>query len=482
MKTFGLLSFAILVFLSVPGRASSASFDPSPWVEDLGQARQAFHEKYANWDWAEGERGVKIDALFDDLEQRLRKAPDERAARAVFDRLVRKIGDGHVEIDWPQPHLVTSGDVRRDPDPCSDLGYDARQNGPGTAAALSTYTALPPAGNPIDAGLVDIGSDRLGVVRIGVFQPQGYPQLCHAALHALNIAANRPCDAICEDRVLTWVYVKLTDALEQRIRQLKAAGATAMMVDISNNGGGSEWAEAAVRVFSPKLLVSERIGFVRTQHWVKQWGDLASLLREAANNKHRSAKSRQALLDYAAQAEAAANEARTPCAEASSGCSRVGTAGYSTGFVGAARSNPNHHLEDWEPRIFSPSQYSYEDGLWNGPLLVLVDQETWSAAEEFAAVLQDNKAAIVIGARTGGAGCGYTDGGDPTKLKNTGAILKLPDCVRFREDGSNEVRGIIPDELVAIRADDGARFRARLIEEKLASALARAKALQGAVR
>ena len=72
-----------------------------------------------------------------------------------------------------------------------------------------------------------------------------------------------------------------------------------------------------------------------------------------------------------------------------------------------------------------------------------------SSAEYFAAILQDNHAATIIGESTGGAGCGYTNGGIPAKLRNTGAIVKMPDCIRFRTDGSNEVNGIIPDLLVA---------------------------------
>jgi C-terminal processing protease CtpA/Prc len=105
-------------------------------------------------------------------------------------------------------------------------------------------------------------------------------------------------------------------------------------------------------------------------------------------------------------------------------------------------------------------------------LIVLVDQETWSAAEEFAALLQDNRAATVMGARTGGAGCGYTYGGDPTTLKNSGVVLKLPDCVRFRSDGSNEVRGIIPDVPIALRADDGLQLKAKLVADRLPDAIA----------
>jgi hypothetical protein len=482
MKVWGVLA-AIAAAVAAP--VAAAPFDPAPWLADLVQARQAFHEKYANWDWAENERGVKIDPLFDDLAQRLRKAADEDSARTIFDRLQRKLGDGHVEIEWPDPPPPsgpTAGTSTPVPDLCAKLGYDARQNGPGTAQALAGYEPLPGDDTPFDAGTVAAGSEKIGIIRIGVFQPQGFPDLCRQAVRKLGIPADKPCSDECQDRIVTAAYVDLTNSLEDRIRELKSAGATVLLVDITRNGGGSEWAEAAARTFTPKLLVSERRGFVRGEHWARQWRDLAAELRGYAEKRSASRTDRQMLLDYAAQADAAAREAETPCPRASSACSPVAAVGYSTGLLGSARSGPELHMKGWKRLIFSPAQYSYHDGVWDGPLLVLVDQETWSAAEEFAALLQDNKAAVVIGARTGGAGCGYTNGGDPTKLKNSGAVLKLPDCVRFRADGSNEVRGILPDVPLAIRAGDSAHFSARLIAEKLPSAVAAAKALQAQSR
>jgi hypothetical protein len=57
-------------------------------------------------------------------------------------------------------------------------------------------------------------------------------------------------------------------------------------------------------------------------------------------------------------------------------------------------------------------------------------------------------------------------------------VLKLPDCVRFRADGSNEVRGIVPNEVVALRTYDGVGFRAKLVSEKLSSAVAKAEPLR----
>lgn len=474
---WGALIGAVALACAAP--ASAQAFDHAPWLADLEQVRQAIHQKYANLEWLERDRGVAIDPLFDDLAKRLRRARNDAQAMAVFNRLVTRMGDGHVAIDWPEPpgsEPATTAATAGTPDLCSSIGYDARQNGPGTAQGLTGYHALASTdGNPFGAGVVESNGVRVGIIRIGVFQPQGYPELCRAAVRTFAIPANKPCDDGCQDKILTWAYQRMTGALEERARQLKAAAATVLLVDISNNGGGSEWAEAAARIFSAKQLVSGRRGFVRGEHWAKQWSELARDLRDHA--KRASPMDRQRLLGWAADAESAMRAAERPCPPTASTCSRIATAGYATGLVGSAPASA-FVRKDWGVLVFSPAQFPYHDGVWNGPLIVLTDQQTWSAAEEFAAVLQDNKAAVIMGARTGGAGCGHTNGGTPTTLSNSRAVLELPDCVRYRPDGSNEVRGIIPDELVALRANDGLRFKAALIEEKLPSAIARCWALQ----
>jgi len=476
MKHRLLLALAAAAFATA---SAAQSFDPDPWLADLEQARQAFHSRYSNRTWLESEREVDLDALFDDLAKRMRNARDERQAKAVFDRLVRRVADGHVRIDWPEaPRSATpTAAPAAAADLCSAIGYDERQNAPGTAHALPGYRPLPTAGNPFAAGTVDAAGTRVGVVRIGVFMPQGCPLLCREATKALAIAADKPCDDECQNRIITYAYRRMGESLEQRLSQLRQAGAQVLLVDITDNGGGSEWAEAAARMLSPKQLVSERIGFVRGDHWAKQWRGLAERLRGYAVKA--SSADRQRLLDWAAEADAAAREAETPCAGESAGCSNVATAGYATGLVGTARSG-SFEGKEWAVHVFNPAQHHYRDGAWSGPVIVLVDDETWSAAEQFAAVLQDNRAAVILGSRTGGAGCGYTWGGHPTTLKNSGAVLRLPDCVRYRADGSNEVRGIIPDELVATRATDGAALRARMVAERLPAAVARARELDKA--
>lgn len=473
------------LLLATTATAQTRAWSPDPWLADLAQMRAALDEKYANLEWLTGEREVDLAALFDRAANRIRQARDDGGARAVFDRLVQRLGDGHIAIDWPAapapPSSSASPPAAPQPagaaDLCRRLGYDARQADAGIAPALPGYRVVD-RGQSFPTGIVPVGGERIGVLRIGVFQPQGYPSWCELAVGALAIDPARPCDEACADRILSLSYRYMTAELELRIVRLRAAGATMLLVDISNNGGGSEWAEAAARIVSPVPLTAERLAFMRGPHWVRHWRELAARLREAAGSA--TPADRRRLLRWADEADAARRRAE-PCPAGTACTPRLGQAGYATGLVGSA---PAGTLSgrDWSPHIFSPAQYEYHDQLWTGPLIVLVDQETWSAAEEFAAVLQDNRAGLVLGARTGGAGCGHTNGGTPTVLANSGATLELPDCVRLRADGSNEVRGIIPDVLVGFRASDGNRLKASPVSASLGQAAARARALHRSAR
>lgn len=471
---------AALLFPAVPSSAEPQPWSPRPWLEDLAQVGEALRSKYANLEWLEGEREVKLDALLARARTRLAAAGNDAEAIAIFNRLIDRIADGHVALDWPAASRPAPAAPAAAPATaaslCARLGYDAAKNAPGTAKALPGYAPAGPQ-DVLPSGIVRVGGEKVGVVRIGVFDPHGSPSLCAEAVAALNIPVSAPCDDACDDKVLTFSYRRLTAGLNDRLARLRALGAGSIMVDLTGNGGGSEWAEAAARMFSRRPLVSERTGFIRGEHWTRQWAELGDRLREYAAS---SKEDRARLLAWAAEADAARSEAARTCAAAAP-CPRIVHGGFTAGLVGRAPAGA-FAGKAWAPYVFSPAQYPYRDGAWDGPVMVLVDQETWSAAEEFAAILQDNLAAIIVGARTGGAGCGHTYGGTPTRLKNSGATLELPDCVRFRADGSNEVRGIVPDVLVGWRHSDGLAYRASLLAPVLPRAIAEARRLYAARR
>lgn len=470
-----IISLCSAIGLIATTAAPSPAWSPQPWLDDLSQMQQVLRTKYANIDWLEHDRELDVTALFNRAASVIRSAHSDAEAMRVFDRVVERIGDGHVTIDWPRaasssPTASSSGASSKAHDVCRDMGYDAHRSPPGIGVHLRGYR---PVGDstPFPAGIVPVGTQSVGVIRIGVFDPTGSPVLCQGALQALHFAADRACDDQCQDSVLTWTYARFTAALEEQVDTLRAHGATALLVDLTGNGGGSEWTEAAARILTLRTLTSERLGYARGPHWAGQWKSLAEKLRQAALTADSS--DRPQLRAWAAEAEEARRDAEQPCA-VSGACPLVGRAGYATGLVGAVKSG-SLAGKPWADLVFSIAQYSYHDGVWSGPLAVLVDDETWSAAEEFAALLQDNHAAVIIGTRTGGAGCGHTWGGTPTVLTNSKATLQVPDCVRFRADGSNEVAGVIPDVLVGMKHSDGSARKARLIETHLPAALALAE-------
>jgi Peptidase family S41 len=254
--------------------------------------------------------------------------------------------------------------------------------------------------------------------------------------------------------------------LTSSVERLRDDGAQVLLVDVTRNGGGSEWAEVAARIMSPVSLRSAPVGILRSAAGARRWQELADKLSKEARRAQNADKA--LLTDFAKQAEVIASGVR-PCVGAP--CSRLAMAGYGSGLIAQL---PAGRLSGraWGADIFSPAQFSYRDGLWNGPVIVLVDSETWSAAEQFTALLRDNDAAIVMGTRTGGAGCGHLDGNDPVILAHSGAMLELPNCARFRKDGSNEVNGIVPDIVTGVRWNDGTAFAGHLTASRLPEAVA----------
>lgn len=463
----------VLALLAAPAQAQTVpapGWDATPWLEDLAQMRGAMLARYANLEWLMEEREFPLDRGFEQMRTLLAKAGGDAEARRLFDRMIERIADGHVDLIWPAGPAGTGGGAATPPaigaGLCRQLGYSNRQARAGTAASIPGYRALDT--TPFASGMIG----DVGVIRIGLFDAHGYPALCEAALAASSLPAGQPCDENCRDILITAAFRGMTEGLAATIERLRAEGATTLMIDVSDNGGGSDWVEAAARIVTGKRIQSARIGWVRGAHWEKQWRDRATRLRDYAKTAGKADRTR--LLTWAAEADAAAAEAAASC-DPATGCARLGRVGYATGLIGSVAPGELQDKE-WGVWVFNAAQYGYRAGVWDGPLIVLADDETWSAAEQFTAVLRDNDAAVVLGTRTGGAGCGHTWGGTPTTLNHSGAVLELPDCVRFRADGSNEVRGIIPDVMTGVRARDGAALRGQLTAAHLADAVERARA------
>jgi hypothetical protein len=232
--------------------------------------------------------------------------------------------------------------------------------------------------------------------------------------------------------------------------------------------------EATARALSAKPLRESHFAFIKHQHWTTQLEDqLTDVETDLADQRG----PQQILLQAKStlrQAIAASKERCDRESVWSSGkldCTLLVTNRlFTSGVLPYAAPGSLAGLNS-RATLFHPAQYAYSERSDRLPLYVLVDSETWSAAEYFAALLQDNHAAIIIGELTGGAGCGYTNGGIPTELKNSKAAVKMPDCVRLRADGSDEVSGITPDVMVPWAKRDSPYQRSEKLRKALAALL-----------
>lgn len=428
-----------------------ATLTPALWIEDFDQLLLEMSSHYANLEWAKDQRRTDLPHLRAETEEALQGVGSDTDARRILSRFVDSFGDGHLEIDWPTTDSSTRA-LTRNTGMCERLDYGPRGRAGVDFSMLPQFSSVAAAPETFRAGLLRLPHGKtMGIVGIGVFTEKAYPDACSEVMRQLRMTDSATCDSDCVDRIELGTANVLTTDLAERVEQLRRAGATALLVDITHNGGGSDWVEALARALSSKPLRGSHLGFIKHAHWTNQ---LERALRDVETDLPESRAPGDVLRGAAATLKQALAASRERCDRNS-----VWTTGelhcsllvtdllFSSGVLPYARPGALAGLHS-RVSLFHPHRYDYTESGHRLPLYVLVDHETWSAAEYFAALLQDNKAATIIGELTGGAGCGYTDGGISTHLKNSKAVVSMPDCVRLRADGSNEVNGVTPDVLV----------------------------------
>jgi len=326
-------------------------------------------------------------------------------------------------------------------------------------------------------GVLRVAANKdVGIIKIVIFSEHAFPDLCEQAATEMNLTKDSPCDVECEDRVERSAANLLTAALSRQIEVLKRDKISVLLVDITGNGGGTNWTEPAARTLSAKLLRSPRQQFIRHEHWTKQLKRRLEIIE--ADARQSASPNRELLLQGENILRKAILESQQSCdrngfwENRKPDCSLVATTPslYPQSVLPFAK--PGSLPEKPSSRfLFYPSRYAYREGVYSGQFVILADQGTWSSAEYFAAILRDNNAATIIGEPTGGAGCGYTNGGIQTSLKNSRAGVKIPDCVRLRADGANEVAGITPDVLIPWRPNDSRYQRVKRVSDALSKHL-----------
>lgn len=378
----------LLVLAAGAAAWDMATYDAKAWGADFERLKRDMAQGYANLDWIAEKRRLDLKALAEATAADIASAHSRVRAYRALERFVAAFNDPHLVLESrTQAPAAPAAGAGEAPEPmagkdCAATGYE--QGDPSFAFPFAAMPGWRPIG---DGGSFPIGmAGKVGVLRIAAFGENRYLAACDAAY--------RP--GMTERALQLATRARLQAELKARIAALKREGAERLLIDISGNGGGSEWVEEVTGLFSATPLV------------------------------------------------------RAAPRRVGPACDRAGIwAGRKVCPVLAPAGDPM--------RIEGA-------GAWTGPLFVLADGGTASAAEDLAAWLHENGRARLVGARTYGAGCGYVDGGTVTRFSASPFQVKMPNCARFLKDGTNEIEGIAPDVALPMdKPEQAAAALARLL-------------------
>lgn len=462
-----------LLLAAVPAR--SEPFDRSAWIADFEQLREAITRQSPNLEWA-AERGVDLPTLEQRARNRIAAAQDDAAARQALERFVRAFADGHMELVWPGPSAPaasSASDTSTVRSTCAELGYWSEPDELAVGTRLPGFAAIGPEAGEVRAGIVSVGGQKVGVLRIPLFAPSD--TVCATALKDLGLPPDAPCDKGCADKVSRQSDDIFLGGIADRLRELDRAGAEVLILDVAGNGGGNDSAVSVARMVGGSDLPSPEVAFVKSPRRATNLAANEQVIR--AGPLSATAADRAMIARLAPALAQASEAAAQPCDLSplwqgkSAGCSNLVRGPFFAGGLTATDRPGVTRTGVWAETLSSTVRFSLTPYRWQKPVMVLVDQNSASSTELLAAMLQDAGKALVIGAPSQGAGCGWTMPREDVTLANSGAMLLLPDCARFRKDGRNELDGIEPDILVGFRTYDTPQQRVGRLFARLPAAL-----------
>jgi len=472
--TVVLLVMAIAVLaliIRTPSRQAS-------WLAEYEATKEYLATADANFDWVVRSKGIDLPALDRETRTAVEGAWTSIGAAWAVRDFAWKFADGHTwarirpAIWWRgmtgnEPEGATTTDAGPTAEPtllssmmagaaCSTAGLDVNSRPDGwklpfpdaPGAELIADDEFPAVLMPLPDGR------KVGILRVANFGHEHFGPSCARAWEGFRSTLTAPCTGDCRWGLVAATMRSGAARAAEVANELLRQGAIAVVIDITGNGGGSEFADAMARALTSLPLRVTAGGIIRHPHQrraVQQERDVV------AADTGRATRAQRLVLDAALhRIDSLLLELQRDCGRQlvwSGGTPRCSNVLVVPPLVEYAAPGTFDGLENgWA--LWRPSWHAGAEGIYRGPLLVLQDHRSASASEEFAARLKDNGAAMIVGERSYGAGCGYTNGGTRLELPALGLLVRAPDCQRLRMDGSNETEGIAPDLEAGWSAED----------------------------
>jgi hypothetical protein len=118
-----------------------------------------------------------------------------------------------------------------------------------------------------------VGAPPLGILRVGLFSQQGFPEICAAEWERRKLASypDDLCDDGCQEEFWDGLEERLLDRFAAELQELAAGGASRLLVDLTDNGGGSGIVGRMARMVHAAPLPERSFGFIRHPHSVARF-------------------------------------------------------------------------------------------------------------------------------------------------------------------------------------------------------------------
>jgi hypothetical protein len=249
-----LLLFALLLIAV----GDVATYDAADWTADLDRVEADMARGYANLDWIAGKRGLDLARLDRETRARLAVAHSNLRAFLALRDFVHAFRDPHLRLKWGERPIAEAVATQ----PAAGASVSAAQSEPepaeppaGADCAAAGYEegehdfAFPfsqlPGWRALGGGDFPTGvAGDAGVLRIAQLGENQYLAAC-TAVFAPGIGARA-------------LQLKVRAHQQARLREnlvaLRKAGARRLLVDVTGNGGGSEWVSEVIALMSARPM------------------------------------------------------------------------------------------------------------------------------------------------------------------------------------------------------------------------------------
>jgi len=451
------------------------------WLDDFEYLKLELSKGYANLKFASEKEQIDLSNLNNIVKDKLKKAKTKTEAQEIIKTDFLKIfKDGHLRASITRSSSdkkdTDSNEFKNDIDSVAiglkELGYvKYKAKNRILFDSLKGYHSMKKNKNPFKAGTIETKKGKIGVLRIASFANWRFWDIAYPIWSSLRKEYPDGCINGCGE-MLQKVDAQLTSYLIERIIELQREKILALVINVSSNGGGSQWCQEVARLFTKKELKGAKTFVVKHALWKSIMDNNIEIINDDLENPNLNTDLKQKILGFKLSIQnGILPQLQNDCSskveniwrQNDLSCLELIENPYAHELPLGIMNHPQF-LKSKTKTILNTSRYfPYKTGVYSGPLYIVQDRFSGSATEEFSSLLQSNDAAIIIGENSYGAGCGYNNGGIQIELPNIGLSVRMPDCVRFRKDGKNEIYSIEPDIKIDWKETDSPNRKGEMI-------------------